>query len=113
MSDLATLGSGLDWARRALARLDDSERAELDRTWHTRAACRDVSVDVFFPVGDGENARGTTYASARAICQRCDVRKLCLALHLDERFGCFGATSPKERLTLRRQRGELGRVACA
>ncbi len=110
MRDLAELGAGLDFARRALAGLDDDERAELQATWRARAACRGANPEVFFPAGDGERLPFGAYAEARAICGGCDVRELCLAVHLEEGFGCWGGTTPNERLTLRRERGETSRA---
>ncbi len=107
MRDLAALGAGLDRVRRILAGLDDDERAQLEATWRTRAACRGADPDTFFPPGDGERLSSGAYAEARAICESCAVWELCLARYLHEPCGCFGASTPQERLKLRRQRGEL------
>ncbi len=110
MSTLVELGAGLDFARWALAGLDDEERAEVEATWRARAACRGANPETFFPLGDGEQLPSGAYAEARMICGGCDVREVCLAVHLHEGFGCYGASTPKERLMLRRQRGETSRA---
>ncbi len=107
MRDLAALGAGLDQVRGILADLDDDERVQLEATWRARAACRGVDPDTFFPAGDGERLPSGAYAEARAICESCDVWELCLARHLHEPCGCFGSSTPQQRVKLRRQRGEL------
>lgn len=69
--------------------------------WRDYAACRNHSVDVFFP------ERGDTagFLAAKAICDTCPVTNQCLQSVLDdpERDGVFGGTSANERRALRRQ----------
>jgi WhiB family redox-sensing transcriptional regulator len=71
-----------------------------DTGWQTEANCLGVSPDLFFP------ARGDSTAEAKAVCQGCDVRLLCLeyALANSEKFGIWGGMSERERRRIRRQR---------
>lgn len=41
-------------------------------TWHTKAACRGLDPEMFFPT------RGQNLADIIAICERCSVRQECL-----------------------------------
>ena len=45
--------------------------------WMSRAACRDVDPDIFFPVGSRGPALAQA-AAARAVCNRCPVTEACL-----------------------------------
>lgn len=74
--------------------------------WRTRAACRGVPQDVFFP----ENPK--QMSEARAICAACPVRTDCLryALSLpvtDDRTGIFAGTSARQRERFRRFGADL------
>ncbi len=67
--------------------------------WHREAACRDVpDPDVFYP------SSGQTGDKAKAICQECPVRAVCLEWALDtgEAFGIWGGHTARERKALRR-----------
>jgi WhiB family redox-sensing transcriptional regulator len=61
--------------------------------WHQRAACRDMSVDQFFPV------RGRPFAAAFAACRRCPVRQQCLdeALGASDDHGIWGGVGGERR----------------
>jgi WhiB family redox-sensing transcriptional regulator len=71
--------------------------------WWSRAACRAVDPDLFFPVSttgrDGQESR------AKRVCDSCLVRAECLAYALDAGpilLGIWGGTSETERTGLRR-----------
>ena len=68
--------------------------------WRQRAACRGVEPDIFYPVTD-EDAE-----DAKAICEGCDVRQLCLewALTNREHDGVWGGATERERRRIVRQR---------
>lgn len=82
--------------------------------WRSRAACRDVEPDTFFPASD----RGPEVARAKAVCAGCPVRSACLdeALHRVPE-GTAGGLTAAERRTLLRTRpqridpNELARIA--
>ena len=65
--------------------------------WHASAACRDVDTDIFFP------ELGGTSRPARAVFATRSVRSECLEQGLDEDFGIWGGTSPRERRALKRE----------
>jgi WhiB family transcriptional regulator, redox-sensing transcriptional regulator len=68
--------------------------------WHTRAACRGVGTDAFFP------ERGETTTEARAYCARCEVRDECGAHALTyETHGVWAGQAEKARIRLRRAAG--------
>lgn len=64
----AALAAGVDPGLTLTERL-----AEWRPAWMTRAACRGVSTDVFYP------PVGRRTAPAKAICDRCPVRSDCLS----------------------------------
>lgn len=72
-----------------------------DTPWQEQAACRTEDPAIFFPEAAG--ARVPThdwhYAQAKAVSARCPVTAECLAFALsrNERFGCWGGTTPEER----------------
>ena len=74
--------------------------------WFARALCREVDLALFYPEV-GHNDQGK---AAKAICQRCPVRDLCLEYALEQPtkddFGVWGATSPQDRQKLRKERRE-------
>lgn len=72
--------------------------------WRDRAACRDTSPELFFPVGTTGVAVDQIDA-AKAICGQCPVTDHCLefALATNQDSGVWGGTSEEERRSLRRQ----------
>lgn len=74
-------------------------------SWHESAACTGMSLDVFYPIGQGTRAASLEVARAKHVCERCAVVSECLASALDsaEPEGIWGGTTPFERATLRRQ----------
>lgn len=70
--------------------------------WREQAACRGVDLSVFFPEGM-RNTTAPAIAAAKQICERCPVRAVCLADHLNETHGVWGGTSAREREALRRK----------
>lgn len=75
---------------------------DTDREWVASANCRDLPVNVFFPVSAHE------VPAAKAVCARCAVRDDCLEYALKvpsgQDAGIFGGTDERERRRLRRQR---------
>jgi WhiB family redox-sensing transcriptional regulator len=83
--------------------------------WQLEAACKDESIDVFFPPRGGGMAAKT--AKARAICAQCTVSSQCLAMALswppgEDETGIFAGTSAAQRAAIRARppvhRGPLG-----
>ena len=76
-------------------------------TWHSQARCKDQEQDVFFGKEQDETSskrhRPTLTMSeanrAKAICDRCPVRKQCLefALINHEEYGVWGGTTGRDR----------------
>ena len=70
-----------------------------DDDWRTRAACRGVDTEKFFPTKGSRSSIGS--AQARLICMTCpvDVRKACLnfALKNHIKYGVFGGFSSTGR----------------
>ncbi len=69
-------------------------------TWRQRAACRGLDPEVFYPLSDEEAEE------AKAVCERCQVRQMCLehALVHREREGVWGGLTDRERRRMLRQR---------
>lgn len=74
--------------------------------WLHQAACRNTGADpeLFFPVGDSGPAL-FQIAEAKAVCRRCPVIEVCLALALEgsEPAGVWGGLTAAERRALKRR----------
>jgi WhiB family transcriptional regulator, redox-sensing transcriptional regulator len=77
--------------------------------WQDRAACRQTSVELFFPPAEHE------VEEAKALCFTCEVQELCLefALTAGERFGVWGGLTPQERRSLVAKRRSRARAEVA
>ncbi|MFE3112051.1 WhiB family transcriptional regulator [Kitasatospora indigofera] len=66
--------------------------------WEPSAACRTVDPQVFFPSTDGQGPEQTTEAAKR-VCNRCPVRRACLAhaMQNQEPVGIWGGLTTRER----------------
>ena len=64
--------------------------------WMDDALCRQVDLELFFPDGGGSSA------TARKICNRCEVTTQCLdfALGFPSMIGIWGGTTEKQRRKL-------------
>lgn len=82
--------------------------------WRDRAACRTVSMEVFFPVGVVGEAE-IQIARAKLVCSTCAVRSECLefALRTNQEYGVWGGANEEERRVLRRRRRAAARLAAA
>ena len=72
--------------------------------WRTRAACRDVDPEVFFPVGTtGPALRQIEFA--KNICRACSVVDDCLMWAIDsgQDAGVWGGLSEDERRAVKRR----------
>ena len=78
-----------------------------DRVWRDDAACRGRDKNFWFPdVGRVDDVK-----RAKAICDGCSVRTECLNWALKhEDHGIWGATTPDERVTIRRKRQRAARA---
>ncbi|MDA8316389.1 MAG: WhiB family transcriptional regulator [Actinomycetota bacterium] len=74
--------------------------------WRRRAECRSMGPELFFPVGEKEDAAAAQTAAAKQVCARCEVRLHCLAYALAARVeaGVWGGLSPSERMALAQRR---------
>jgi WhiB family redox-sensing transcriptional regulator len=72
--------------------------------WRALSACRDTDPSLFFPVGTTGQAVDQI-ASAKAVCETCDVNESCLrfALETNQDSGVWGGMSEEERRHVRRQ----------
>jgi len=78
-----------------------------DVSWLERAACRGMDGPLFFgPDGEARPDLEIREAKAKAVCQRCPVRGLCLdfALRNSIRYGIWGGLNAEERTRERRRR---------
>ena len=78
---------------------------ETSREWRSRAACRDVDAELFFPVAEAGPAYAAQVAQAKAVCAGCPVRAECLdeaLAHIP--YGIAGGLTEHERRALRRTR---------
>lgn len=83
--------------------------------WRDHAACRTVSMEIFFPVGVVGDAE-IQVARAKLVCSTCAVRSECLefALRTNQEYGVWGGQNEEERRMLRRRRRRVAaRLAAA
>lgn len=75
-------------------------RIVAEEAWMAHAACAGADPELFFP------ARGANGSEAKAICDDCPVRLSCLAYAVANREldGIWGATSARQRRSMRRNR---------
>jgi len=61
-----------------------------------KALCREVDYELFFPDGGGNSA------TARKICNRCEVTTQCLdfALRFPNMIGIWGGTTERQRRSM-------------
>lgn len=84
-----------------------------DQCWRDHAACRGADPELFFPApppaGRGKAVREAlalaevSTREAKAICDRCPVRRQCLqsAMERGERHGIWGGLNEDERKALK------------
>lgn len=72
--------------------------------WRNRAACRDESPELFFPVGTSGPAL-RQIAEAKAVCARCPVTAECGQFALDHGItdGIYGGMTEDERRAIRQR----------
>jgi WhiB family redox-sensing transcriptional regulator len=83
--------------------------AEFDhQAWRRSAACRDINLALFFPVGS-TGAAIHQIAAAKSVCRECPVRLACLqyALETHQDDGVWGGHDEVERRELRRRRRRM------
>lgn len=81
--------------------LDPSTGHEPGVDWRTRASCRDVDPEIFFPTAETGPMLDAEVAVARAVCGGCSVRAECLAFARQRLpHGVAGGMTPGERRRL-------------
>ncbi len=82
---------------------------EPDEGWRDDAACAGTDSDLFFPVGEDDEAA----SAAKGVCAQCPVREACLryALATNQTEGVWGGMTGPERRRLRRRIRERERRA--
>lgn len=65
-----------------------------------KANCIGIDPNIFFP----EQYDWKAMNVAKAICEECVVKTVCLEDNLNETIGVFGGTSARERLRIRSSR---------
>lgn len=70
--------------------------------WRSLAACMSADPDLFFPISSAGPALAQV-SQAKAVCERCQVRRDCLefALATGQVHGVWGGTTEEERLRMR------------
>ena len=81
--------------------------ATRDMTWRTKAACRNLDVEMFFPDSEAD------VGPALSVCATCPVRTECLdwAIATRQHDGIWGGTTESERKRIRRRRAAGARTA--
>ena len=80
------------------------------KNWRSRAACRGVDPELFFPTAEDGPVRDAQVAVAKSVCASCPVREACLAEALERMpYGIAGGLTPEERRGQRRRLPEIER----
>lgn len=95
-------------------------RDPTDTTWQKLGACRGADWSIFFPTTGRYDAEGEEiepdYPSdeAKAICNRCPVKDICLSWALKDPSlrGIWGGTSTYQREQMRRRRARKTCPGC-
>lgn len=91
--------------------LESFVRLVSPQPWMADAACRGANPETWFPpvhFDRPDRHRDDAYMPARTVCESCPVVTECGEYGADERFGMWGATTPRERQGTRR--GEFDRL---
>lgn len=68
--------------------------SEQDFTWHNKAACKDLSADVFFPL----NYNSSSLEQAKQICSSCPVKVQCFQDAISNNvYGIWAGTTEYQR----------------
>lgn len=80
--------------------------------WRHRAACLTEDPELFFPIGNSGPALAQV-EQAKSVCQRCEVRDVCLkwALETGQDAGVWGGMSEEERRSLKRRNARARRAS--
>jgi WhiB family transcriptional regulator, redox-sensing transcriptional regulator len=71
--------------------------------WMSRGACRREDPELFFPVELTSSVPLQWVSAAKAVCERCPVRRSCVAYALRTgQDGIWGGTTSGERRAMRR-----------
>lgn len=102
----ATLGTGR--ATRNAVPTARGGHAPRTRDWRDDASCRTVDPELFFPIGNGPEAKREAH-QAKAVCFRCPVRETCLRWALDtgQTGGIWGGLDERELRNAARRRAKL------
>jgi hypothetical protein len=80
--------------------------------WRSRAACRGVDPEVFFPTAERGPVYDAQVSVAKAVCVGCPVREACLTEALARiPYGIAGGLTAEERRGRGRRRNEAGPAA--
>jgi len=68
-------------------------------SWQFQGSCLDFPTELFFPESDHRADRRRSEEQAKRICRSCPVLARCRehAVRVPERYGVWGATTPRER----------------
>lgn len=71
-----------------------SNQNQQDFSWHQRAACKDLSADIFFPV----NYNTSSLKEAKQICSSCPVKVECFQDAISSNvYGIWAGTTEYQR----------------
>jgi WhiB family redox-sensing transcriptional regulator len=85
-----------------LVPVNRTRRVTDDRTWVSKALCRETDLEAMF-------VRGAAQRKAAVICRHCPVMRECAAEALDNKveFGIWGGMTERQRRALLKQHPEI------
>ena len=72
-------------------------------TWTSKANCRQLPTDWWYPAKPITPEAAANLDKARALCDTCEVKAECLEAGMTEEYGIWGGLSPKQRKRLRKE----------
>lgn len=75
----------------------------IPKNFWDNALCKEIGIEMFFPE---KETSSRDYASAKKICNRCEIKQKCLdyALANPELIGIWGGVGSKRREVMRRKK---------
>jgi WhiB family redox-sensing transcriptional regulator len=91
-----------------------AESFDTDVEWQEQGLCRTYDNIIFFgDEGESELEKQNREQHAKSICKQCPVLDPCLefAMETNQKYGIWGALTPKERASLKRRRARARRAS--
>ena len=93
--------------------MESPYRESMTGDWRDRARCVGQDPELFFPIGDKDEAAKKIIDKAKAVCSKCTVVEECLSYSLEtgQDSGIWGGMTENERNTFKKSQAKMKRRA--